>query len=72
MPWFRTVFALIFESPYTAEGGYLLSVVEGVAGNDKDILDVMVDTARYTGNDTGFAIIKSNKHHLEYSLMIIS
>jgi hypothetical protein len=46
--------------------------VEGVAGNDKDILDVMVDTARYTGNDTGFAIIKSNKHHLEYSLMIIS
>jgi hypothetical protein len=46
--------------------------VEGVAGNDKDILDVMVDkkeyTAGYTVNDTGFAIIKSNKHHLEYSL----
>jgi hypothetical protein len=41
----------------------LISVVEGVGGNDKDIIDKMEEqkefTARYTINETGFAVIYS-------------
>lgn len=42
-PYFKDHSFLTVESPYHAEAGYLISVVEGVGGNDKDILDVMTD-----------------------------
>jgi hypothetical protein len=42
-----------------------------VAGNDKDIITSMDEqkdyTARYTVNETGFAVIESNMHHVTYS-----
>jgi hypothetical protein len=70
-PYFKDHSFLTLEGPYQASSGYLLSVVEGVAGNDKDILIVMDEqkdyTAKYTVNETGFAVIESNEHHVAYS-----
>lgn len=47
---------------YTSDGDYLITIVEGVAGNDKDIVE-KIDTiegftAAYTVNETGFAVLK--------------
>lgn len=70
-PYFKDHSFLTVESPYHAEGGYLISVVEGVGGNDKDILTVMPEqkdyTAKYTVNETGFAVIESTKESVSYS-----
>jgi hypothetical protein len=59
------------ESPYAANGEFLISIVEGVAGNDRSILTAMPDkkeyTARYTVNETGFAVLESTQHHVTYS-----
>lgn len=46
---------------YTSDGGYLITIVEGVAGNDKDIVEsidtIETFTAAYTINETGFGIL---------------
>lgn len=59
-PYFRNGSFVPLESPYDSQGSYLVSVVEGVAGNDRTISTVMPEkkefTARYTLNETGFAV----------------
>lgn len=46
-------------------------MVEGVAGNDRSIFTVMPEkkefTARYTVNETGFAVLESNNEYVSYS-----
>ena len=40
-PYFKDHSFMTLEGPYTEDSGYILSVVEGVAGNDKDIITSM-------------------------------
>ena len=46
---------------YTADSNYLISIVEGVAGNDRDIVETIDKiesfTASHTINETGFGVL---------------
>lgn len=59
------------EGPYEASAGYLVSVVEGVAGNQISIAESMPQkmdyTAKYTVGETGFGVIKASKSQVSYS-----
>lgn len=70
-PYFRNGSFVPLESPYNSEDSYLISVVEGVAGNDRSIFTVMPEkkefTARYTVNETGFAVLQSTNEYVSYS-----
>lgn len=59
------------ESPYEGSAGYLVSIVEGVAGNQVSITESMPQrmdyTARYTVGETGFGVIKASKSQVSYS-----
>jgi hypothetical protein len=56
---------------YRADDGYIISIVEGVAGNDRDIvekIDVIESfTASYTVNQTGFGIMSVDKKTVTYT-----
>jgi hypothetical protein len=55
---------------YSSDGKYLISIVEGVAGNDKDIVESIKKikdfTAAYTVNETGFGILESTVDNVVY------
>lgn len=59
------------EGDYKTNQKYLVSIVEGVAGNDKDIvesIDKIEDfTAAYTVNETGFGILSVDSFEVVYS-----
>jgi hypothetical protein len=48
----------------------MLSIVEGVAGNDKDIVESYVKisnyTASYTANQTGFGVLSATQGKVKY------
>lgn len=54
-------------SPYQAGQGYLLSVVEGVAGSNTSLITEMPVvnnyTASYTVNETGYGILSTNSNN---------
>jgi len=58
-------------SPYSENGEFLVSIIEGVAGNDRSIFTVMPETkeytARYTVNETGFAVLEATREYVTYS-----
>ena len=58
------------EKDYSLEGNYLVSIVEGVAGNDKEIvesIDTIEDfTAAYTVSETGFGILEVSHDSVQY------
>jgi hypothetical protein len=70
-PYFKNHTFVPIESPYTPNGEFLISVVEGVGGNDNDIVTEMLQkqgyTAKYTVNETGFGVIESTQHQVTYS-----
>jgi hypothetical protein len=55
---------------YRSNENYLISIVEGVAGNDKDIvesIDKIEDfTASYTINETGFGVLEIDESAVNY------
>lgn len=55
---------------YSSDGKYLISIVEGVAGNDKDIVESIKKikdfTAAYTVNETGFGILEATTDKIVY------
>jgi hypothetical protein len=55
---------------YKTDGGYLMSVVERVAGNDNKIveeIEVIEDfTVSYTVDETGFGILETSKDKTVY------
>lgn len=70
-PYFKDHTFLSMEGPYEASAGYLVSVVEGVAGNQISIAESMPQkmdyTAKYTVGETGFGVIKASKSQVSYS-----
>jgi hypothetical protein len=52
------------ESPYRDDQGYLVSIVEGVAGSNTDMVlkmdQVQSFTAAYTVSETGFGVLTIN------------
>lgn len=59
------------EGDYKTHQKYLVSIVEGVAGNDKDIvesIDKIEDfTAAYTVNETGFGVLTVDSSEVVYN-----
>lgn len=69
-PYLRDNTFLIQDGNYIANEDYIVSIVEGVAGNDKDIvesIDTIEDfTAAYTINETGFGVLQIDQAAVNY------
>ena len=63
-PYFSNQTFQRIESPYSSNRGYLVSIIEGVAGSDTSLITSMPElndyTASYTLNETGFGILTTN------------
>lgn len=61
-PYFRNKTFQKIESPYSKKEEYLISIVEGVAGNNVSIINYMPIiqdyTAKWTANETGFGLLR--------------
>lgn len=61
---------LIQEGSYKSDQGYLISIIEGVGGNDKDMVDsldkIETFTASYTVGETGFGIMDVSPSAITY------
>ena len=70
-PYYKNHSFVRSESPYSENGEFLVSIIEGVAGNDRSIFTVMPETkeytARYTVNETGFAVLEATREYVTYS-----
>jgi hypothetical protein len=55
---------------YSSDQGYFLCILEGVAGNDKDIVEkldtIEAFTAAYTVNETGIGILEVSSNNVRY------
>lgn len=56
---------------YTTQEDYIVSIVEGVAGNDEGIVESMDElkdiTVSYTVNETGFGLLEIDSERAKYT-----